>query len=89
MRLPEFIGGFAFRFLKIVLNSEGIKFNPENNNYIPILLKAYLVFVIIHEQNHYMLTNINNILEKEIYPNIKCILKDPRMRTLIFNYVIY
>ena len=53
MRLLEFIGGFAFRFLKIVLNSEGIKFNPENNNYIPILLKAYLVFVIIHEQNHY------------------------------------
>ena len=54
MRLPEFIGGFAFRFLKIVLNSEGIKFNPENNNYIPILLKAYLVFVIIHEQNHWI-----------------------------------
>ena len=59
MRLPEFIKGFTFRFLKVVLNSEGIKFNPENNNYIHTLLKAYLVFVIIHEQNHYIKRFLN------------------------------
>ena len=59
MRLPEFIKGFTFRFLKVVLNSEGIKFKSENNNYILTLLKAYLVFVIFHEQNHYIQRFLN------------------------------
>lgn len=56
MGLPEFFKGFTFRFLKIVLNSEGIKFNSDENT---ILLKAYLVFVIIHEQNHYIKRFLN------------------------------
>ena len=60
MGLPEFFKGFTFRFLKIVLNSEGIKFkSDENENEKIILLKAYLVFVIIHEQNHYIKRFLN------------------------------
>ena len=59
MGLPSSIKGFTFRFLKIVINSEGIEFQGENNKKIDIesksnLLKAYLVFVIIHEINHFM-----------------------------------
>ena len=59
MGLPSSIKGFTFRFLKIVINSEGIQFpsypNQEIDKEIKItLLKAYLVFVIIHEQNHFM-----------------------------------
>ena len=53
MALPETIKGFTFRFLKIVINSEGIKFERVNNNKL-ILLKAYLIFVIIHELNHFL-----------------------------------
>ena len=59
MGLPEFIKGFTFRFLKVVLNSEGIKFSFENNNFRNTLLKAYLIFVIIHEQNHYIKRFLN------------------------------
>ena len=53
MALPETIKGFTFRFLKIVINSEGIEFKNENDNKL-ILLKAYLIFVIIHELNHFL-----------------------------------
>ena len=60
MGLPEFFKGFTFRFLKIVLNSEGIKLDPNvKQNESDILLKAYLVFVIIHEQNYYIKRFLN------------------------------
>ena len=56
MGLPETIKGFTFRFLKIIINSEGASFQSEimddENRFI--LIKAYLVFLIIHEQNHFM-----------------------------------
>ena len=53
MALPKTIKGFTFRFLKIVINSEGIEFERVNNNKL-ILLQAYLIFVIIHELNHFL-----------------------------------
>ncbi len=54
MRLPKTIKGFAFRFLKIVFNSRGIKLNLDNTSNTSILLRAYLIFVIIHEQNNFI-----------------------------------
>ena len=54
MGLPEAIKGFTFRFLKIILNFQGIKYSSLNVTNKNDLLKAYLVFVIIHEQNHYI-----------------------------------
>ena len=54
MGLPETIKGFTFRFLKIILNFQGIKYSSLNVTNKNDLLKAYLVFVIIHEQNHYI-----------------------------------
>jgi hypothetical protein len=45
MALPETIKGFTFRFLKIVLNSEGIGLENFNSNNKLILLKAYLIIV--------------------------------------------
>ena len=54
MGLPETIKGFTFRFLKIILNFKGIKFSRLNVTNKNDLLMAYLVFVIIHEQNHYI-----------------------------------
>ena len=54
MNLPNTIKGFTFRFLKIVLNSRGIKLNVDNTANTSILLRAYLIFVIIHEQNHFI-----------------------------------
>ena len=53
MGLPKTIKGFTFRFLKIIINTKGIILNMDDNSKI-ILLKAYLVFVLIHEQNHFM-----------------------------------
>ena len=75
MSLPESIKGFTFRFLKIVINSEGITFKaPQNDSEnLSKLLEAYLIFVIIHEQNHFMKRyfnqNIANTLCKT--PDIK------------------
>jgi len=64
MSLPESIKGFTFRFLKIVINNEGIQFETANDENIDksimlTLLQAYLVFVIIHELNHYMKRYLN------------------------------
>ena len=63
MKLPNVIKGFTFRFLKIILNCNGIEFNlnkeEENPDIINELIKAYLVFVILHEQNHFMKRNQN------------------------------
>ena len=56
MDLLKFSLGFTFGFLKIILNSEGVSFQSEimdNENRI-ILIKAYLVFLRIWEQNHFM-----------------------------------
>ena len=60
MSLPESIKGFTFRFLKIVINSKGIKMeNINKKENIIILLKSYLVFIIIHELNHVMKRFLN------------------------------
>jgi hypothetical protein len=68
MSLPETIKAFTFRFLKIVINSEGVRLNNEqstnsiiniDNDAILLLLKAYLVFIIIHELNHFMKRYLN------------------------------
>ena len=54
MGLPKTIKGFTFRFLKIILNSKGIDLIYKNKSDEEILLKAYLIFVIIHEENHFI-----------------------------------
>ena len=54
MGLPNNIKGFTFRFLKIVLNTKGINLNFDDIVSTNTLLKAYLIFVIIHEQNHFI-----------------------------------
>ena len=64
MNLPESIKAFTFRFLNIVINSKGIKLKNEANIVIDqetkiTLLKAYLVFLIIHELNHFMKRYLN------------------------------
>ena len=77
MALPEEIKGFTFRFLKIIINSEGVSIeskkaiNDDNDKYI--LLKAYLVFIVIHELNHFIKRqfNINNKIDVCKTPKIK------------------
>ena len=63
MALPEEIKGFTFRFLKIVINSEGVNMKSTNTNINDndkdILIKAYLVFIIIHELNHFIKRQFN------------------------------
>ena len=64
MNLPESIKAFTFRFLKIVINSQGIKLKNEANMVMYeetkiILLKAYLVFLFINELNHFMKRYLN------------------------------
>jgi len=59
MNLPESIKAFTFGFLKIVINSEGVKLKTKNNAYLDksillIFLQVYLIFLIIHEFNHFM-----------------------------------
>ena len=53
MGLPKTIKGFTFRFLKIVINTKGIILNMDEISKIT-LLKAYLIFVLIHVQNHFI-----------------------------------
>ena len=60
------------RFLKIIINSEGIEFQSKVNEEIDeetkiTLLRAYLVFMIINEQNHFMKRYFN-----KNQPNILC-----------------
>ena len=59
MSLPNEIKGFTFRFLRIVLNCNGIEFKNNCESNKVILLKAYLIFVIIHEQNHFIKRYLN------------------------------
>ena len=64
MNLPESIKAFTFRFLKIVINSQGIKLKNESKMVIDheikiLLLRAYLVFLVIHELNHFMKRYLN------------------------------
>ena len=63
MSLPESIKAFTFLFLKIVIKSKGVRLKNEESknsnknigdNIILLLLKADLVFIIIHELNHFM-----------------------------------
>ena len=54
MTLPKTIKGFTFRFLKIILNYNGIELYTNNKFDTNELLKAYLIFVIIHEINHFI-----------------------------------
>ena len=71
MNLPKTIKGFTFRFLKIVLNCNGLKFQineqaQKDYDRVDNLLKAYLIFIIIHEQNHF----IKRYLNKGVYFNL-------------------
>ena len=62
MNLPKSIKGFTFRFLKIIVNSEGVELKNKEHideENILILLKAYLIFLIIHELNHFMKRYLN------------------------------
>ena len=59
MGLPETFKGFTFRFQKIILNFQGINFSPLNITNKKGLLKAYLVLVIIHEQNLFIKSFLN------------------------------
>ena len=68
MSLPETIKAFTFRFLKIVINSKGVRIKNEqstnsiinmNNDIRSLLLKAYLIFIVIHELNHFMKRYLN------------------------------
>ena len=64
MNLPKVIKGFTFRFLKIILNCYGIEINLSNPNHNwDELLKAYLIFVIIHEQNHFIKRYFNEEID--------------------------
>jgi hypothetical protein len=66
MSLPSTIKGFTFRFLKIVLNCEGIKLNSIHRQKNNILLKAYFIFVIIHEQNHFIKRYFNKNVKNNL-----------------------
>ena len=62
MSLPATIKAFTFRFLKIVINSEGVKLKIEketDNDVSFLLLKAYLVFIIIQQLNDFMKIYLN------------------------------
>ena len=63
MALPEEIKGFTFRFLKIIINSEGVNIESKKSNIDGndknILLRAYLVFKVIHELNHFIKRQFN------------------------------
>ena len=63
MALPEEIKGFTFRFLKIIINTEGVNIESKKTNIDDsdknILLRAYLVFKVIHELNHFMKRQFN------------------------------
>ena len=76
MRLPSVIKGFTFRFLKIILNCNGIEFKinneKENTDKENELIKAYLVFVILYVQNHFIKRNQNKGINFNLFktPNI-------------------
>ena len=63
MNLPESIKGFTFLFLKIIINSKGVKLKTNSQNIdklsILLLLKAYLIFLLIYELNHFMKRYLN------------------------------
>ena len=65
--LPKTIKGFTFRFLKIILNCNGIIFNGKtDNSNLNDLLKAYLAFVIVHETNYFMKIFFNINVEYQL-----------------------
>ena len=65
MDLPKEIKCFTFRFLKIVINTNGILLNMDSISKIT-LLKAYLIIIIMQEQNNFI-TRYFNISS---YPNL-------------------
>jgi hypothetical protein len=54
MQLSSQFKGITCRFLKIIINSQGIIFNKDENTEDDNikLISAYLIFIIIHEFNH-------------------------------------
>ena len=54
MGLPKNIKGFTFRFLKIILNYNGININSNDLLEKNILLKSYLILLIIYEINQFI-----------------------------------
>ena len=94
MSLPESIKAFTFRFLKIVINSEGIRLKNEqsyNTIIILLLLRAYLVFIVIHELNYFMKRYLN---KNQIYDLCKTpIIKDykeggEQLIKLLFGHIL-
>ena len=71
MGLPETFKGFTFRFQKIILNFQGIKFSPLKVTNKNDLLKAYLVLVIIHEQNLFIKRFVNIKLKTDLCKTAK------------------
>ena len=63
MNLPESIKGVTFPFSKIIINSKGVKLKANSQNIdklsILLLLKAYLIFLVIHELNNFMKRYLN------------------------------
>ena len=70
MNLPESIKGFTFPFLRIVINSKGVKLKTNYQNIdnvsIILLLKAYLIFLVIQELNHFMKRYLNQNMSYKI-----------------------
>ena len=69
MKISQAFRGVCFRFLKIIINTEDISFiniNNKNEEEINELLRAYLIFVIIHEFNHFLKRMSNVDIDKEI-----------------------
>lgn len=95
MNLPESIKGFTFRFLKIVINSKGVKLKINSRNIdkqsILLLLKAYLIFLVIHELNHFMKRYLN---QKKSYKICKTpVIKDykeggEQLIKLLFGHIL-
>ena len=82
MQLPEKFKGFTFRFLKIVLNSQGIKLSKKDK-YNDILLKAYLAFVIIHEQNQFIWSFLNINIQINLCKTLKIVENNKKGKFLI------
>ena len=58
MGLPKEIKCFTFRFLKIIINTKGIILNMDNISKLT-LLKAYLIIIIMQEQNNFITRYFN------------------------------
>ena len=67
MQLSSQFKGITCRFLKIIINSQDIFFNKEDNTDDDNikLFTAYLIFIIIHEFNHLIKRFYKNGIDKD------------------------